>query len=140
MYFQVLRFHFPFARAIRNQTKWATGGCKEFVIAVQFIIAFWELQSGYSFPAGKKTMYSQESYVYIYIFIFIFFKKKSPHFLMFENFWGIGKGMDLQLLLFHFPFAQAIRNQTKWATGGCQGVYYCRAVCYCFLEAPKGAN
>ena len=40
-------------------------------------------------------------------------------------FFGDVKELDLQLLLFHFPFAQAIRKQRKWATVGCQGVYFC---------------
>ena len=39
---------------------------------------------------------------------------------MFEYYflWGDVKELDLQLRLFHFPFAKAIRNQTKWITGG----------------------
>ena len=60
--------------------------------------------------------------------------QKSVRFLIFETFWEQVKGMDLQLLLFHFPFARAIRNQRKWATGGCQGVYYCCPISYCFLQ------
>ena len=51
------------------------------------------------------------------------------------------KELDLQVFLFHFPFAQGIRHQTKWATVGCQGVYYCCAVYYYILfSAPKGIS
>ena len=45
-------------KLIENQLifgKIGFGGKTEFIIANPFIIAFWKLQRGYPFPAGKKN-------------------------------------------------------------------------------------